>query len=824
MASRNHLTAAAKLLAITVIATLTPEALSQSPIKLPGIQNNGQTLLPNGWSLKPVGEQLALGDFPSLIRISPDGKFAAILHTGYGAHEVRMVDTTTKKQVSSIVIDQAFYGMRFSKTGDTLFVTGAEDERIYVFKHENGYLSSDQTIQIVEPKETFVATGIDFHTPSAQWIVCGMYSHQLAFVPSKKSDGEQTSSKLIDLPKDSFPFEVVIGPDDKFAYVSLWGHAAVAQIDIAKGQIAQTWDVHSHPTEMLFLDEGKYLLVSCADDNSVVLIDTSTGNQKEVIRTSLYHTAKNGSTPNSISVSGDGGVLAVANADNNNVALFDIRTRGQSKSLGFIPVGWYPTSVRFSKDSNTILVTNGKGITPKDNEAGPNPLKEPPKTIREYIGGLFQGTLSFIPSPSPEEMARWTKDAYANSPLQADNKTNATEFAKDSAIPSQVGETSPIKHCFYIVKENRTYDQVFGDVAGGNGDPNLCIFPERVTPNHHSLAKEFVLLDNFYVESEVSADGHEWSMAAYATDYVERTWPLTYRGGRRKIGYPSEGNVDIAAPSSGYIWDQCKKAGVNYFSFGEFIENAPVIGQPSRAKVAALEGHYDPMYRGYDLDYMDIDRAKRFAEVLAQFEKNDNLPQFIVLRIGNDHTSGTRVGKKTPTAMVADNDVALGMIVESISNSRYWEKSAIFVVEDDAQNGSDHVDAHRTVALAISPFIRKGTVDSTLYTTSSMLRTMELILGLAPMTQFDAAATPMYRSFGNSANPKPYTHLAPNVDLYETNTPLAWGAKRSEELDFTKEDAADDLLLGEIVWRSVRGASSPMPPPVRAGFVFAEAE
>lgn len=736
-----------------------------------------------------------------------------------------MVDTTTKKQVSSVVIDQGFYGMRFSKAGDSLFVTGAEDERIYAFKHENGYLSSDRTIQVVDPKVTFVATGIDFHASSNQWIVCGMYSSQIAFVSAeKKSDGNVNSTTMLDLPKDSFPFEVTIGPDGKFAHVSLWGQAAVAQIDIAKRQIVQTWDVHSHPTEILFLDEGKYLLVSCADDNSVVLIETATGNRKEVIRTSLYNTAKNGSTPNSISVSPDGGVLAVANADNNNVAIFDIRTRGQSKSLGFIPVGWYPTSVRFSNDGNTILVSNGKGITPKDNESGPNPLKEPPKTIREYIGGLFQGTLSFIPSPSPEDMVRMTKDSYANSPLQVDNKANITDFAKDSVVPSKVGETSPIEHCFYIIKENRTYDQVFGDVVGGNGDPNLCIFPEKVTPNHHALAREFVLLDNFYVESEVSADGHEWSMAAYATDYVERTWPLTYRGGRRKIGYPSEGSVEIAAPSSGYIWDQCKKAGVSYFSFGEFIENAPVVGQPSKAKVAALEGHYDPMYRGYDLDYMDIDRAKRFAEVLAKFEKEDNLPQFIVLRIGNDHTSGTRVGKKTPTAMVADNDVALGMIVESISKSRYWEKSAIFVVEDDAQNGSDHVDAHRTVALAISPYTRKGTVDSTLYTTSSMLRTMELILGLEPMTQFDAAATPMYRSFGSKLDPKPYSHLPPNVDLYETNNALAWGAKLSEELDFTKEDAADDLLLGEIVWRSVRGASSPMPPPVRAGFVFAEAE
>jgi hypothetical protein len=332
---------------------------------------------------------------------------------------------------------------------------------------------------------------------------------------------------------------------------------------------------------------------------------------------------------------------------------------------------------------------------------------------------------------------------------------------------------------------------------------------------------EFVLLDNFYVESEVSADGHEWSMAAYATDFVERLWPLNYRGGRKKIGYTSEGGYDIAAPSSGYIWDKCAKANVSYFSFGEFIQNSPVVGMPGKARTTSLEGHFDPDYRSYDLDFLDVDRAKRFASRMAEFDRDDNLPQFIVLRIGNDHTSGTRVGKRTPTAMVADNDVALGQIVETISASRYWKESAILVVEDDAQNGSDHVDAHRTVALAISPYIRRHTVDSTLYTTSSMLRTMELILGLDPMTQFDAAATPMYASFGDTPDLKPYVYLPSKVDVDARNSALAWGAVESEKMNFASEDAADDLLLGDIVWRSVRGPESPMPAPIRAAFVFA---
>ncbi len=788
----------------------------KSPVQLPGLQSNGQTLLPNGWSLRPAGEQVDLGDFPSHMELSPDGKFAAVLHAGWGTHEVRIISLENKKVTSSVVIDQTFQGIRFNDDGSKLFVSGAEDECVYVFGHHAGYLTLDRKLQIVDPKEKFVVSALTGFDNGKKLLVCGMMASQLLAVDVA------TSNKLakLEFPAGSFPFEVVVAPNKKRAMVSLWGKSSVAVVDLDSMTVAGEWPVRSHPTEMIFIDDGKHLLVGCADDNSVVLLETDTGTSKEIIHTSLFATKKNGSTPNSLSVSPDQNVLIVANADNNNIAMFDIRERGKSKALGFIPVGWYPTSVRFSMDGQKILVTNGKGLASRDNAKGPNPLREPAASVREYIGGLFKGTLSIIPSPDPAQMVKWTKDAYAVSPLRQDEQPNLQELAKDSAIPARVGESSPIKHCFYIIKENRTYDQVFGDMKQGNGDPYLCIFPESVTPNHHALAKEFVLLDNFYVESEVSADGHEWSMAAYSTDFVERVWPLNYRGGKGKIGYTSEGGFEIAFPSSGYIWDKCKKSNVSYFSFGEFIQNG-AKGMPGKARVAALEGHFDPFYRGYDLEYRDTDRAKRFAEKLLEFERDGNLPQFIVLRLPNDHTTGTKVGKLTPTAMVADNDVALGQVVETISQSKYWDKSAIFVVEDDAQNGSDHVDAHRTVALAISPYIRKGIVDSTLYSTSSMLRSMELILGMDPMTQFDAAANPMYASFGKTADAKPFRHMPATADLNAINTALAWGAAESETLNFAKEDAADDLMLGDIVWRSVRGASSPMPPPIRAAFVFA---
>jgi DNA-binding beta-propeller fold protein YncE len=811
--------------------SLGQEKLSERiPVQLPGLQRNGETLLPNGWSLRPVGEQIDMGDFPSRMEISPDGKYAAVQHTGWGTHEIRIVSITDRKTISTVVVDQTFQGLRFSENGKKLYVSGAEDACVYVYDHRDGYLALNRKSQLVDPKEKLVIAGITETHSGKTLLACGMLADQLLVTDLTRIPAASDSSTAlaavtrISLPQGSFPIDVVVSPDQKLAMVSLWGHASVAVCDLTTNKMVGQWATRSHPTEMLFLDEGKYLLVGCTDDNSVVVLNTRDGTAIETIQTSLYATTKNGSTPNSLSVSPDQKALIVANADNNNLALFDISERGKSSPLGFIPVGWYPTSVRFTKEGDQILVTNGKGLASRDNAKGPNPLQEAPKSIREYIGGLFKGTLSVIPVPSPNQIVRWTKDAYAVSPLRTDGQPNLQSLATESVIPARVGDPSQIKHCFYIIKENRTYDQVFGDIQKGNGDPSLCIFPESVTPNHHALVNEFVLLDNFYVESEVSADGHEWSMAAYATDFVERVWPLNYRGGKGKLGYTSEGGYEIAAPSSGYIWDQCRKAGVTYFSFGEFIQNGKSPDMPGKARVEALQDHFDPLYRSYDLDYLDVDRAKRFEERFAEFERKDDLPQLIILRISNDHTSGTRVGKRTPTAMVADNDLALGRIVETISKSRYWPNSAIFVVEDDAQNGSDHVDAHRTVALAISPFIRRGTVDSTLYTTSSMLRSMELMLGLEPMTQFDAAANPMYSSFGKTADLKAYTARPAQVDLNATNTALAWGAIESEKLDLTREDAADDLLLGEIVWRSVRGADSKMPPPVRSAFVFSKAE
>jgi hypothetical protein len=488
--------------------------------------------------------------------------------------------------------------------------------------------------------------------------------------------------------------------------------------------------------------------------------------------------------------------------------------------LGFIPVGWYPTSVRVTLDGRHLLVANGKGLISLANPKGPQPGKSGPG-YSQTINELFPGALSIIDLPGKGD---WRQQllTYTAQCLQCSPQSAAVPLGmSNNPVPAQPGQSSPIKYCIYIIKENRTYDQLLGDMTQGNGDPRLCLFPENLTPNQHKLAANFVLLDNFYVDAEVSADGHEWSMGAYASDFVEKIWPVNYGHNRsKKYPYPAEGGFAIAAPANGYLWDRAREEGLSYRSYGEFVPASKKVGEPATTKVAALQGHFDPLYRGFDLEYSDQKRADRFIAEFNRFETNDEMPRLQIVRLPNDHTEGAKAGALTPSAYVADNDLALGRIVESVSHSKFWPQTAIFVLEDDAQNGPDHVDAHRSPAFIISPYIRRGTVDSTMYSTSSMLRTMELILGLKPMTQFDAAAMPMFRAFQAAPDLRPYDLQPARVSLETRNTAVSWGSGASDKMDFSKEDMADENMLNEVIWRSVRGAASAMPAPVHAAFVF----
>ena len=387
----------------------------------------------------------------------------------------------------------------------------------------------------------------------------------------------------IALEPDSYPYGLALDESRKQLYVSLWSKAKVAVVNTDTFKVTGQWTTEEHPNEMLLARGGKILFVANANRNTVSVIDTEAGKSIETIGTAIDPKAPPGSTPNSLALSPDESMLFVANANTNNLAVVNVKDPGGSAPLGFIPVGWYPTSVRLARDGKTIYVANGKGGSSRANRDGPRPgFAGRPSPTQEYIGGLFQGTLSTIPMPAPRQMAAYSQTVYECSPLRRGDPAAVPgpTPAPGNPIPAKVGEPSPIKYVVYVIKENRTYDQVFGDMKEGNGEPNICLFPEAVTPNHHALAREFVLLDNFYVESEVSADGHEWSMGAYATDFVERIWPLGYRGDRR-VPYPAEGALDeVARPAGGYIWDKAAEKGVSYRSYGEFVANGKTAVRP----------------------------------------------------------------------------------------------------------------------------------------------------------------------------------------------------------------------------------------------------
>ncbi len=828
----------------------------QAPAELPGPRADGSVLLPNQWSLRPVGRQIVLGDFPVNIAVHPAGRFVAVLHSGHGRHQITVVDVAAANVVGEFPVDESFYGIEFSRGGKELYCSGASEEVIRAFAFKEGYLSEAKAFKLRDVKERGIPAGIALSGDAQRLFVANVWGQRIsqlnladagqvsdiqlgpASEPAGPNSTEPPSAEGVaaaikraqaaqEKPFDDAPFPYACRLDEKRQrlYVSLWAQAAVAVIDLKANRVVTRWPAQEHPCEMFLTTSGRVLYVANAARNSVTVLDTESGKTLETLSASLYPGLPPGSTPNSLALSPDEKTLFVANADNNNIAVFDVSAPGKSRSLGFIPVGWYPTSVRVTPDGKHLLVANGKGIISKANRYGPQPGKDPPMSVREYIGGLFRGTLEIIDlgegEKLKEQLAAWTAQAYRCSPLRSDLRVSARR-APDNPIPDKVGDACPIKYCIYVIKENRTYDQVLGDVAEGNGDPSLCLFGEKITPNFHKLAREFVLLDNFYVESEVSADGHEWTMGAYATDFVEKSWPMSYGHNKRgKYPYPSEGNFPVARPAEGYLWDRAREAGVSYRSYGEFINNGKTPNDPGTSRVAALQGHFDEWYRSFDLDYSDQKRVDRYIEEIKRFEAEGDMPRLQVLRLPNDHTYGTTLGKHTPVALVGDNDLALGRFVEAVSYSKFWPQTAIFVVEDDAQNGPDHVDAHRTTAFVMSPYTWRGTVDSTMYSTSSMLRTMELILGLKPMSQYDAAATPMFHSFQARPDSRPYTHLPANVDLNERNTKLAWGGDLSRKMNFAKEDAADDLLLNEVIWRSIRGANKPMPAPVRAAFVFA---
>lgn len=785
------------------------------------------TLLPNGWRITPAGRHVELADYVLNVLPSPDGKHLVALNCGHGPHGLNVIDAQSLAIVQHVPLKSAWLGLAWAPDGRTLYVSGGNGESrvnptaapIYAFGFDGQRLTEKPTRTFSHqlPAKEICWSGL-LHHPTKPILYAAhrgtqpTAGHVVAF-------DTRTGEILAKYPTGINPYTLALDAARDLLFVSNWGDQSVTALDLATGKTRATIPVGHNPCDLALAPDGR-LFVACSNENSVHVIDTKAFKAIEVISTAMHRQAPVGSTPNALTLDPTGKVLFVANADNNNVAVISIDEPELSHVLGFVPSAWYPAALSLSADRATLYIGSAKGLGSYANERGPrSPLLKDNSGQKagergDHIARLQRGSVTALPLGNLRpEIKALTRQALANSPYHDELLARARpSTAGPSILPRDVGAGSPIKHVIYIIKENRTYDQVFGDLPQGNGDPRLCIFGKEITPNHHRLAEEFVLIDNLFCDAEVSVDGHSWSNAAYATDFNEKRWPPQYGGHSASVRGPAD------HPSSGYLWDLAAKKGLTYRSYGEFAERVSdgsnILAQ---GRVATLVNHTCPKF----LRGRDTEKLAAFLEEFDAYEKNYDakdpalrLPNYIVMSLGEDHTQGTTPGAPTPIAAVANNDWALGQLVDRVSHSKYWGETAIFVIEDDAQNGPDHVDARRTVGLVVSPYTRRKGVDSTLYTTSSMVRTMELLLGLPPMTQFDAAAMPMYACFGTERDLAPFAHSAPRVNVNARNGRNAPGAKESLSMDFSEYDKTPAFALNEIIWKSVHGADAEMPLPI----------
>jgi YVTN family beta-propeller protein len=843
---RTRARVAALMMMATVTLALPMLLLAQDKPQFAGPTDRG-FLLPNGWTISPAGTQIELTDLPLNILPLADGRHALVATSGYNAHELSLVDLADARVLDRETVHQSWYGLARDARQETLWWSGGGGNRIHRFALKGRDLSrvgdpepqpeSAKAKARARTKEDAKAS----ETKKARRTEDAHFKSGLALAPDAKTlysldiDGSTITAIALDnagagqetsrtAPAGVRPYDVVVARNGSRLYVSDWASRTVLVLDPADLRIVARIPVGEHPNQIAVHPADDRLFVACASSNSVAVIDTRRGIVTETIATALFPKAPEGSTPDALAIAPDGETLYVANADNNCIAVIDIEHPGRSEVKGFIPTGWYPTAVAVTPDGKSLLVGVGKG-----NQTRPNPIDRTKTEANNgtsrrlpfpYIGTTLSGALSIVRIPDDKTLAAYTETVYRNCPYSDTLLSNAP-YAGKTAIPTRVGEPSPIKYVIYIIKENRTYDQVFGDLTRGNGDPALVMFGEKVTPNHHALAEEFVLLDNLYCNGHVSADGHPWSTMAYNTDYIARNWALTYS---RRAGVDDDDEGDLSRAPSGYLWDACARNNVRYRSYGEYGAR---VSQPDgsfrmEGRVPGLVGHTSPEFGIVKAGNVvrDSDRVEVFLKEFREYEKNGDLPRFIVMSLGEDHTTGTTPGTYTPEACVANNDLALGRLVEAVSQSKYWPETAIFVIEDDAQNGPDHVDAHRTVGLVISPYTQRRALDSTQYSTVSMIRTIELILGLPPLSQFDAAARPMFASFTDKPDLTPYTVRPPRINLNAINDPLAYGAERSSRMDFSEYDKIDDFALNEILWRAVKGKDAPLPPAVRRAIAY----
>jgi DNA-binding beta-propeller fold protein YncE len=883
--------------------------------------------MPNGKIFRELpGNPRRINNFPTAAAISPDGRFAVFLHSGYGAYTSSEKQSLTVLNLESNVIrdfpddrlgsnakQTYFLGLAFSLDGKHLYASiasltdplgkgkGSTGNGIAVYSFQEGEVAPERFLSLTPRSKlphgklrrdeftdvTYPAgLSLGLNGGAERLLVACNNSDEALLLNS--SDGQIVHrfdlSTFKRIPA-SLPYTTVMTSDGKRGFVSLWNASAVADLDLVAGRVrriiplrkpAARLEGGSHPTALLLSRDNARLFVALTNRDEIDVLDTSSGKLLFALSTKLPGQEYGGSDPESLAVSADDKTLFSANAISDSVAVFDLSHLSASEPdgpIGFIPTEWYPTVV--AATPNDLLIGSAKG-----RGSGPNTVPLIKGADEEphypYNPAMTNGSLARIPlAELRDKLSDWTATTSA---------TNAAQGNTDH-IPFTTGENK-IRHVIYIIKENRTYDQVFGDIAQADGDPSLTIYGREITPNQHRLATQFGVLDNFYDSGDVSGDGHVWSTSASISDYVEKTWPIAYRG--HEHSYDSEGeflnSIPVAddlpyagEPTGGFLWKNLAKHGITYRHYGEFIisewcnghlgdmtpsggppqlpgasckrsfikKGEPLeknVGDPPGApspypweipvlakNIAGqqeLRGHFDPLFPDFEVAYPDQLRADEFLNefngfVAARNSGKDTLPQFILLRLPNDHTAGGRKGQPRPTASVADNDLAVGRVVDAVSHSAYWDDTAILVLEDDAQDGPDHVDSHRSIALVVSKYAppprpaagQPGSfVDHTFYTTVNMVRTIESLLGVPPMNANDSRAAVMAPLFSGPGTQPSFNADFRNRDngmIYEVNA-KEW--KEGRNLDFSHADAADNTILNKFLWQDRRG-DTPMPAP-----------
>ena len=775
--------------------------------------------LPTGVTLDPAGRSFPVGQMPLAMIPAPEGDRVVLLLNGYRDEGVQVVEPATGRVLQTLVQPAAFIGLAFDAAGKRLYASGGNQDVIYRYDWSGGAATrADSIVLAAKPRSspgTRYPAGLALSRDDRYLYVAENLVDSLAVI-------ELASGSVVQrLPAGRYPYAVVVGPEGT-VYVSAWGGSQVSvfktipAIESAASRLeaAGTITVGRHPSALLLSGDGGRLYVASASTDRVSVVDTRAARVVAELVDTVPGGPGEGSTPNALALAPNGRRLYVAEADNNAVAVFDLSSNtsgvvasggaASDRLAGRIPVEWYPTALLVARD--TLLVANGKGRGTAPNQAdGPGPGRV---NRGGYTLSQLTGTLSTVPLAG--------LDSAALRPL-ALRVARANGWSRAPGT----GAYPPFQHVIYIIKENRTYDQVFGDLPQADGDTSLVFFPRAVSPNHHALAERFGIFDRFFVNAEVSADGHNWSAAAYATDYTEKTTQLNYSDRGRSYDYqgenrdvrPAEGE-DAAEPAAGYLWDLARRRNITFRNFGEFAtaEDGAAGGAGWRyvGLKPFLETHTDPAFPTFDLAISDQHRADVWLAALAGWEKDGTMPALQYICLPNDHTAGARAGSPTPRAYMADNDLALGRMIEALSKSRFWRSTVVFVLEDDAQNGSDHVDSHRAPVLVISAYNRPR-VWHRFTNTTDVLATIEEILSLNHLSQFDAFGRPLRGIFADAPDLTPYAALRPATPLDERNPAAGPGAEESARLDWSREDRVDDATFNRILWTAIKGPGRPYP-------------